>query len=563
MPVRPGLTGRHGRRPAPSALRNVYMPGSVTSGVVLPTPYAVRLVDAASNNITKSGFTVTASVVSGTATLANNTAITDAQGIATFTSLTITGSGGVQLRATSPLLTAIDTATFTVQVAATKVVITVQPAGAVDNTAFTTQMQGVIQDATDTVVPQAGVVIQVVSTDGTRIGTTNTVVTDAFGGWTYVGTGFGIDVVSPPTSVTLTVSSPGLTSAVSNPITIQSGASYLSLTTQPTTGTDNQAFSVQPVAQLRTSGGAPLAQAGVVVTAQLLSGIGALIGTVTATTDANGTATFTNLGINDTVDDYLPTLAIDWDMAALPGLAPAVVGGWQAAENAVETTLYSNLSLVSNPALTITGSHNAMRTTFQTTTLGGFTPVNVYPAGFTWPTNNGSFDYEFTVLFDPLFDNNGAGANVGTKLWFFGKNLPQNNHFIGTDALTFDGGPSGGALGGLWLQIGLQSPTLTYKTNFQFTRGVATKIRVQGLANTPGTANGQLRVWADGVPVLLNTGANNAPTLTAVTNVQFFSAGQTAAQDRLQWYPTYGGGSQSPPIQQYIDCGHIRVFTSP
>ena len=36
-------------------------------------------------------------------------------------------------------------------------------------------------------------------------------------------------------------------------------------------------------------------------------------------------------------------------------------------------------------------------------------------------------------------------------------------------------------------------------------------VRVQVVANTPGVANGQLRIWVDGVQALLNTGMNDAP----------------------------------------------------
>jgi len=41
--------------------------------------------------------------------------------------------------------------------------------------------------------------------------------------------------------------------------------------------------------------------------------------------------------------------------------------------------------------------------------------------------------------------------------------------------------------------------------------------------------------------------------------VMFYSAGQTARQNRLELEPTYGGGLESPPYLQYFDIGHITT----
>ncbi len=73
----------------------------------------------------------------------------------------------------------------------------------------------------------------------------------------------------------------------------------------------------------------------------------------------------------------------------------------------------------------------------------------------------------------------------------------------------------------------------------------------------PGTANGQLRVWVDGVPALINSGKNDAPVYDSRTNVMFFSSGQTARQNRLEFEPTYGGGYESPPYTQWFDIGNV------
>jgi hypothetical protein len=76
------------------------------------------------------------------------------------------------------------------------------------------------------------------------------------------------------------------------------GVSYLDITTQPSSSaTTDVAFSVQPVIQLRLPNGDPHAVADVTVTASKASGSGTLGGTATATTNASGVATFTNLEI--------------------------------------------------------------------------------------------------------------------------------------------------------------------------------------------------------------------------------------------------------------------------
>jgi hypothetical protein len=78
-------------------------------------------------------------------------------------------------------------------------------------------------------------------------------------------------------------------------------AARLSMVTQPSpTAQSGVTFAQQPVVQIQDGSGNPVGQAGVTVTAALASGGGTLGGTVTATTDASGTATFTDLSIGGT-----------------------------------------------------------------------------------------------------------------------------------------------------------------------------------------------------------------------------------------------------------------------
>src|SRR5207237_711816 len=90
--------------------------------------------------------------------------------------------------------------------------------------------------------------------------------------------------------------------ATSSTITVAAGAAaQLSITTQPSASVQNGvAFAQQPIIQLQDASNNAVNQAGVVVTASIATGGGTLGGTLTATTNASGVATFTNLSITGT-----------------------------------------------------------------------------------------------------------------------------------------------------------------------------------------------------------------------------------------------------------------------
>ncbi len=80
-------------------------------------------------------------------------------------------------------------------------------------------------------------------------------------------------------------------------------ASQLAITTQPSASAPNNApFPVQPVVQLKDVNGNNVSTPGIAITAAITApGTGTLGGTVTATTNASGAATFTDLKITGTV----------------------------------------------------------------------------------------------------------------------------------------------------------------------------------------------------------------------------------------------------------------------
>ncbi|MGH7333783.1 MAG: hypothetical protein ACREKS_13785 [Candidatus Rokuibacteriota bacterium] len=89
---------------------------------------------------------------------------------------------------------------------------------------------------------------------------------------------------------------------------------------EPGLAVPGQAFGRQPVVELRDAEGAPVAQGGVNVSVVVAAGTGTLNGTLTAATDGEGRASFTDLAIAGAGSHTLRFTA--------PGLAPAVSQGF-------------------------------------------------------------------------------------------------------------------------------------------------------------------------------------------------------------------------------------------
>jgi hypothetical protein len=83
---------------------------------------------------------------------------------------------------------------------------------------------------------------------------------------------------------------------------IAGSPSTLGMATQPPANAEvGTTFSRQPVIQVRDAAGNPVAASGVEINARVANGGGSLFGTTSRTTDANGQATFTDLGITGAV----------------------------------------------------------------------------------------------------------------------------------------------------------------------------------------------------------------------------------------------------------------------
>ncbi len=280
--------------------------GGAQSGVAFAQQPVIQLQDAAGNAVGEASVVVTATIASGGGTLGGTaTATTNASGVAAFADLSVTGATGDRtLTFSAPSLTSATSGTITLAAGlAGQLAITTQPSSSAQSAvAFAQQPVVQLQDAAGNAVSEAGTVVTAtIASGGGTLGGTTTATTNASG----VATFTDLHLTGTVGARTLTFSAPSLTSATSGTITLGAGvASMLAIVTQPSTGAQSGVtLAQQPAVQIQDAGGNNVAEASVVVTAAIASGGGTLGGTLTATTDATGLATFTNLQIAGTIGD--------------------------------------------------------------------------------------------------------------------------------------------------------------------------------------------------------------------------------------------------------------------
>ena len=236
---------------------------------------------------------VVAAVTTG-GTLSGTTTIAAVAGVATFTNLTITGSGNAQLNFTADGVT-IQSAPFNVTpLPPTQLVLITQPANATSGNPFGTQPVLELRDATNTKVVGANNSVAVTVASGTGVLGGTTTKLGANGTVTFTDlqiTGLG------PHTITFTTA--GMAPVTSAAFFVTQVPTKLAVTTQPAGAVSGFPMTTQPVVQIQDAGGAVLVGNTSVVTVAKLSGSGNLVGTLTATA-VNGVATFTNLEIDGT-----------------------------------------------------------------------------------------------------------------------------------------------------------------------------------------------------------------------------------------------------------------------
>src|SRR5207248_3089524 len=193
--------------------------------------------------------------------------------------------------------------------AATQLSITTQPSSSAQSgVAFAQQPVVQLRDASGNPVSQAGVTVTAAIATGTgTLGGTLTATTNGSG----VASFTNLAITGAAGDRTLTFSGTGLTSATSATITITGrAATQLSITTQPsTTAQGGVAFAQAPVGQPRASSGTAVSLHGALPTSAIATGAGTLGGTLTATTNGSGVASFTHLAITGAAGDRTLTFS--------------------------------------------------------------------------------------------------------------------------------------------------------------------------------------------------------------------------------------------------------------
>ncbi len=399
-----------------SSLAIQTQPAGASSGAPLATQPVVRILDGAGRVVTTgSGATAPVSVTlaSGTGSLGGTLTINAASGVATFTNVSLTGSGAHTLR--------FALASPSVEVVSQSVVIgagapSVIAAASDQNQSAPVSSSVVapsvlVTDAQGNGVSGVAVTFTVTAGGGTIVPASGgTVATNQSGvatltSWT-LGAGAGTN--------TVTASVAGLTGS---PVTFNAtgtavGATQLALTTQPIGAVSGVAFTTQPVVEVRDAGDQLVSGSTVAVTATIASGTGQLIGTQTVNA-VNGIATFTNLQLNGRGDHSLQFAATALSAAtsntfAVTQVAASLSMATQpaGAASGIAFTTQPIVQILDNAGLVVTTGAGATLTVTAaiasgTGTLGGTTPVNAVNGVATFAdlslTGSGSFTLDFST----------------------------------------------------------------------------------------------------------------------------------------------------------------------
>jgi hypothetical protein len=525
---------------------------TVQNGAAFPQQPSVQLRDANGNAVTQAGVTVTAAIASGGGTLGGTaTASTNAGGLAVFTDLSITGTVGDRTLSFSATgLTGATSSTVYVRAgAASQLTIITQPSDSVQSgAAFPQQPSVQLRDASGNAVAQSGVTVTAaIASGGGTLGGTATASTNASG----VATFTNLAITGTVGDRTLSFSASGVTGATSSTIHVRAGTpSQLVITTQPSsTAAAGAAFAQQPSVQIQDASGNAVAQSGVTVTAAIASGGGTLGGTVTALTDASGTATFTDLSIGGTVGDR--TLSF-----SATGLTPATSGTISVTAGAAAALAFTvqPSNVVASAAITpavqvsivdafgnVTASTDNVTVAIGTNPSGGTLSgtatvaavngvatfsnlsINLVGTGYTLAASSGSLagatSSAFNVTHGPLHHflvEAAGGGPIGNQLAGTPFNVrvtaqdEYNNtvtNFTGTTGFTSTpaGAISAGATSGAFTAGVLTSHSITFGTPGAFT---LTATRTAGAES--GTSN-SFEVQAPPVAVNEGPASNSTP----------------------------------------------------
>ena len=292
--------------PTATRLLLVTQPSSAAkNGVAFAAQPVVQLRDA-SRNVAQPGVVISVSLATGNGFLANANAVTNDSGVATFSGLAFTGTAAnITLSFTSRALTPALSGPIAIAAGgATQLVIATQASpSAQAGAAFAAEPVLQIADVSGNPVARAGVtVLAVIASGGGTLSGVTSVKTNERG----VASFTNLAITGTVGVRTLRFQSGSLSSIVSAAINITIGSrSQLTFTTAPASSAKSGAsLATQPVIQLRDAGGNAVLTQGVVVSATITTGSGALTH-ASATSVMNGSVTFSGLTITGTPGSYV------------------------------------------------------------------------------------------------------------------------------------------------------------------------------------------------------------------------------------------------------------------
>jgi hypothetical protein len=279
-------------------LRLVRNPAGARSGVAFAVQPSLTLVDVSGNVISEEGIVFTAGAPDGY-TLANATATTGSDGVATFTDLKVSGkAGNVTMSFNSPLMPAIQKEISLAAGPIEKLNVLAHATSAVAGVAFTSDSSIGVADAQGNAITEPVTVLGKCAGSDTWTGVqTNTDGVAIFSG----------QVVTRAATVECeyryTTGSKELSTKARVAVVAASATTVEFVTQPPTTASMGGALSPAPAVRLVDSYGNRVEKAGVTVTA-LNSDRSLEISNNSVTTDAAGIATFGTMTFGGTIGSY-------------------------------------------------------------------------------------------------------------------------------------------------------------------------------------------------------------------------------------------------------------------
>jgi type II secretory pathway pseudopilin PulG len=313
-------------RPVPVAAAATHLvfltsPGNSAVGTAFATQPVVAVEDANGNIVTSDFSAVTLNITTNTgfagATLSNNCAGIEFEGVVTFSGCSINLAGSqYTLTATDGSLTSATSGAFNITGVATRLVFTTQPVGGVEEgTAFATEPVVSVEDSGGNVVTtdNGSVALSIGtysagnggSTQGT-LGCTNTTVNAVAGVATFANC--QITGTAGAGTYSFNAARSGLTTGSSSNLSITAGAAtQLVFTTQPVGGANGVNFATQPVVTTEDANSNVVTTSSAAVTLAIATQPGtgaALTCTTNPLTPTNGVATFAGCQIAGKTGSY-------------------------------------------------------------------------------------------------------------------------------------------------------------------------------------------------------------------------------------------------------------------